>query len=245
MSKILSDLPPPKAGLIGHRGAPGIAPENTLSSFVQAAKLGLNWVEFDVQQCQTGEWIVMHDETLERTTNGNGRVEKVSYDYLKNLDAGTWFNPEFKNEPIPLLNTALACLNTLKIHPNIEIKATKPKSKKILQDFLEQIQISWPTTLPQPLVSSSDLKTLEQLRTLSPTLPLGYIVQDHFETNLDRIIEYHLDTLHCHYSIANENTLQMASEKDIPLLIYTVNKPEQIESLVAMGAYGVFSDMTL
>lgn len=244
MSNNLSTLPVPAHGVIGHRGAPQLAPENTLSSFVKAAQQGHNWIEFDVQPCQTGEWVVFHDETLERTSNGTGHIADTSLTKLRQLDAGSWFDNAFCNEPIPLFSEALECLLANNCHPNVEIKTNQCSSLDNLTDFLELIHQHWPNTQPYPLVSSSDLAILEKLRSLSPTLPLGYVVSDQFTKRVQEVLNYGLDSLHCHYSMVNKHRQEEAKQLQVPLLIYTVNRLDDIQSYCEEGAFAVFSDLT-
>jgi glycerophosphoryl diester phosphodiesterase len=269
LSKIFERLPTPNYGLVGHRGAAGLAPENTLSGFQKAATIGLNWVEFDVQCCASGEWVVIHDETLERTTTGQGQVSKTPYEVIKNLDAGSWFHPQFKNERVPCLQEALTCVVDLKIHPNIEIKISQGSSIQKMQSFLKQLQAAWPNSLPPPLISSFDLDSLIILRSLDPELPLGYL-QDHLTpTNIQDTLQNGLNSLHCHHhAFKNANfdlhhswcsplrahlhhvenayppIFSYAIQKGLPLLAYTVNEPDCIETLLQAGLKAVFSDMT-
>lgn len=130
-------LPPIHQKTIGHRGLAGFAPENTLASFETAKNFGLNWVEFDVQVCGSGEWVVLHDETVDRTTNGNGQVADLPFDRLKLLDAGSHFDPKFHTERIPLLADVLLYLKEAKIHPNIEIKSTKSRTDPRIESRTE------------------------------------------------------------------------------------------------------------
>lgn len=94
--------------ILGHRGAPRLAPENTLASLSRALELGLDGIEYDLQAAASGEPVVLHDETLERTTDGHGPAEEASLAQLSSLDAGAWFGKEFAGEPVPLLEEALA-----------------------------------------------------------------------------------------------------------------------------------------
>ncbi len=93
--------------ILGHRGAPREAPENTLASLRRAIDLGLDGVEYDVHSCATGDALLIHDTTLERTTNGHGLVSDLSLVEAANLDAGGWFQRRFSGEPLPLLEEAL------------------------------------------------------------------------------------------------------------------------------------------
>lgn len=257
MSKLFDLLPLPFAGIIGHRGIAGRAPENTLAGFYAAARFGLNWVEFDTQRCASGEWVVFHDETLDRTTNGQGFLKDTPYETLKTLDAGTWFHPQYKNERIPTLKDALSCLATLKIHPNIEIKifpqhkttttSNKPDDKRqTMIDFLAVLQAAWPNTLLPPLVSSFDVECLRILRSLDRTLPLGYVVKQPTENTLDVILEAGFDSLHCDHRNCLAALLAQSTSKsiNIPILVYTVNDQNQLKTWLQTGATAVFSDIT-
>src|SRR5579872_6940211 len=89
--------------LVAHRGASGVAPENTFAAFEQAIKDGAKMIELDVQRTRDDRLVVFHDTTLRRTTNGRGRLSRKSYEELRLLDAGSWFGREFADERIPLL----------------------------------------------------------------------------------------------------------------------------------------------
>lgn len=93
--------------ILGHRGAPRLAPENTLSSLQVALELGLDGVEYDLHACASGEPVLIHDETLERTTDASGPVAQLTLAELAGVDAGGWFAKRFRGEPLPLLEEAL------------------------------------------------------------------------------------------------------------------------------------------
>ena len=244
MSKILGPLPAPAQGLVGHRGVAGLAPENTISGFQKAANIGLNWVEFDVRICASGEWVVIHDETLDRTTTGQGEISKTAYEAIKNLDAGSWFHPHYKNERIPLFQEALTCLADLNIHPNVEIKTFHGNKKQRMQSFLSQLRSGWPSSLPPPLISSFDLELLIILRALDPGLPLGYLQDQLTPINIQDTLQNGLNSLHCHHHTFKNMNFSYAIQKNLPLLAYTVNEPDCIQTLLQAGIKAVFSDMT-
>lgn len=248
MANIFNRLPSPKGGIIGHRGIAAKAPENTLVGFKKAAQLGLNWVEFDVQRCKSGEWVVFHDETLARTTNGQGLIIDTPYHILKALDAGSWFHTQFKSERIPTLKETLSFFVDLKLHPNIEIKIKKTRTTKeeTMTNFLRVLQGAWPNNLPPPLVSSFDLKSLQILRTLDPHLPLGYLVHRPTSNTLDEILKTGFNALHCDNRYFSPTLLaQIASQSiDLPILVYTVNNANRIKALLQNGVTAIFSDLT-
>lgn len=107
--------------IIAHRGASGYAPENTMAAFRKALSIGVEAIEFDVQMTADGVLIVIHDDLLGRTTNGHGVVIETDYSVIETLDAGSWYDPSFRNERVPLLRDVLTLLkDQVEIH--LEIK---------------------------------------------------------------------------------------------------------------------------
>ena len=93
--------------LVGHRGAAGLAPENTIASFAKAIEIGVDAVELDVRASRDGQVVVIHDDALDRTTNGAGKVADLSAAEIRGLDAGGWFGPKYAGQRVPLLREAL------------------------------------------------------------------------------------------------------------------------------------------
>ena len=117
-ARALPELP----RVIGHRGAAAVAPENTLASLRRAKELGAGWVEFDVKLTRDGAAVLIHDERLERTTDGRGEVARTTLAELRKLDAGAWFDPAFAGERVPTLGDALALCGELGLGINVEVK---------------------------------------------------------------------------------------------------------------------------
>jgi glycerophosphoryl diester phosphodiesterase len=246
MLKMPKGLPLPHKQIIGHRGVAGLAPENTLASFSMAAEMGLNWVEFDTHRCLSGEWIVIHDETLQRTTNGTGLIAETAYAELKRFDAGNWFSPQFKNVQIPSLKETLVHLQNLGLHPNIEIKQQSLNKEQDCKHFIQFLQGVWSINMPLPLVSSFDLETLILLRRHWINLPLGYLVEQFNDATLEEAIKYGLTTVHCNHELLDLTFLRKVTlqKNTIPILAYTVNNRKRIEMLLEAGVSCVFSDLT-
>jgi len=240
---MIPGLPKPNHQIIGHRGAAGLAPENTLASFKQAATLDLNWVEFDVRQCSSGEWLVFHDLTLNRTTNGRGKVSNTPYSVIKELDAGSWFDPHFKTERVPLLSEVLTCLQMLNIHPNIEIKKIENNKEAAVENFLNCLNTLWPKTLAPPLISSFDLDVLILIKKKQDTLPIGYLTEKYSKEKLTTAIKHQFNTFNCRYKGLNPKIIKTIT-KELPLLLYTLNNAKLINQFLAEGVSAVFSDMT-
>ena len=99
----------PERGICAHRGAHETHPENTIAAFKEAVRLGAQMIEFDVRMTKDNKMVVIHDDSVERTTNGNGLVEELTWSKIKRLDAGSWKGAKFKGEKVPSLKKALAC----------------------------------------------------------------------------------------------------------------------------------------
>jgi glycerophosphoryl diester phosphodiesterase len=227
--------------LIGHRGLSAFAPENTLPSFLKAAKEGLQWVEFDIRLTADMKLVVFHDDTLERTTNGEGLVSKRTLSELQLLDAGSWFSPAFQNTNISTLDEVLLFLEAHNLQANIEIKSTPEQADATVEAFFPYLQ-GWPRGKPYPFVSSFDHKALAHCRYSFPQLPIGYLV----EKIKRKEIESLLDDPFCSINCSNEhNTLddyQTLIQTDTPVFVYTVNKLDDAKKLFAAGVQGLFTD---
>ncbi|WP_421917932.1 glycerophosphodiester phosphodiesterase [Marinifilum sp.] len=116
---------PSSLSVIAHRGACAKAPENTLAAVKQALSDGVDMIEIDVHLSKDGEICVMHDNKVNRTTNGKGKIKNLNWKYIQSLDAGEWFSPEFKDEKVPLLHEVLDCVNG-QAKLIIEIKNNSP-----------------------------------------------------------------------------------------------------------------------
>ena len=127
--------------LIAHRGASAYTPENTLASFEALAGYRIDWVEFDVMLTSCGAPVVIHDHTLDRTTDGHGTVANTSLSEILSLDAGAWFSERFRGEKVPELSAVLERLSALNIRPNIELKPMLKKNVK--RPSLKMQENSW------------------------------------------------------------------------------------------------------
>jgi glycerophosphoryl diester phosphodiesterase len=228
--------------IIGHRGAKGFAPENTLTSFRKAKELGARWVEFDVKETQDGALIIMHDDTLERTTNGKGKVASTNFLEIKKLDAGSWFHESFTNEKIPSFEETINLLKELNLGANIEIKPCPNKEEKTAILVAKVLKNLWPKELPRPIVSSFSMESLVAAKKVFPELIIGAL----FETlPIDwKIIakSVQASTIHIdHENISNEKILEIINE-NYPVLAYTVNDTKRANELFKTGVTAIFTD---
>jgi glycerophosphoryl diester phosphodiesterase len=228
--------------LIGHRGAAAHAPENTLASIRKAHELGARWVEFDVKLTADGVPILMHDDRLERTTDGRGRVRDWAWERILTLDAGGWFSPSFVGEHVPRLEDALRLCADLGLGINVEIKPCRGRAAETTEAALGVLRRHWPGDLPVPLVSSFEHPCLELARALAPELPRGYLcgrLPRHWQLEVDR---YGCATVNLDHRWIDRRRLGLLRAAQVPVLLYTVNDPARARDLVAAGATAVFSD---
>lgn len=215
---------------IAHRGASVEAPENTLAAIRRAIELGAPWVEVDVQACADG-LVVIHDETLERTTNGHGPVADQPLAALRALDVG-------HGEHIPLPREVLDLCHG-RCGVNLELKG--PGVAPMLLPLLrEALAGGWSTGAL--LCSSFDWEQLDALRTALPDLPLGVLCERVDAGALATAQRLHAPVIACALEHADAAAVRAAHAAGCALWVYTVNNPQDLARLAALGVDAVFSD---
>lgn len=240
----MTDAPSPEvSSVIGHRGACGYAPENTLVSLREAARRGVRWVEFDVMLSRDGVPVLFHDEMLSRTTDGEGRVSETDWADLQNLDAGCWRGAAFEGERIPTLDQAMAVLAELGMGANVEIKPAAGHEVATGEAVGRLLDNGWPAELPPPLLSSFSEAALDAARRAAPTLPRAALVPEippDWQAMLERLAA---TSLHCAHDRLDAATVAVVRRAGVPLRCYTVNEPTRAATLFAWGVSSVFSDV--
>lgn len=232
-------VPPP---VIGHRGAAAHAPENTLAGFRKAAELGVAWVEFDVHLTKDGVPVILHDDTVERTTDGRGAVAALSFTELGRLDAGAWFGPSYRGERVPSLEEAIKLLGKLGLGAVVEIKPSPGAAIATADAALGVLVEKWPAHLPPPLVSSFTREALARAREVAPGIARALLVRE-----IPANWRAELDTLGCSALHASERRLAAAevaavTASGVPVFAYTVNDGARARELRDWGVMAVFSD---
>lgn len=228
--------------LIAHRGMSGIAPENTMIAFIKAVQANIKWVEFDVMAAACGEPVIFHDETLERTTNGRGLIEHYSYDYLRTLDAGSWFSTQYANETIPSLKQMIDLLNNTQLSANVELKPSPGKEALFINRVLKEFAPFLAKNTNRILFSSFSIDTLIELRKQSPHALIGLLLHDWIPDwqkigdSLDCI------SIHVNQAIISPETAKQIKAMNKYLLCYTVNQAARAKELFNFGVDAVFTD---
>jgi glycerophosphoryl diester phosphodiesterase len=211
--------------IFGHRGAPGYPrrAENTIASFKKAFQCGAAGVEFDVRRCGDGRIVVIHDETIDRTTNGRGRVAELTYDQLRRFDAGF-------GEPIPLLTDVLETFGNKGLL-NIELKdvgLAEDVKTLVLERNLQR----------HVIVSCFDW---QQLGPLAPEIPLA-LLSSKLRNLVPAAHELKATAIHPVKDIVTPALIQSAHEANLQINVWTINRPEEASAFRNLGVDAIFSD---
>jgi glycerophosphoryl diester phosphodiesterase len=237
----MRSLPYPLPKVIAHRGASAAAPENTLAAFRRAAEEGAAWIECDVKLTADGRPVVIHDDMLDRTTDGGGPVADAPLDTVGALDAGGWFGPEFRGEPVPTLEETLDLLAELGLGANLEIKPCPGRDRETAE-VIGRVVAAQGRDVPV-LFSSFAREALAAARDVAPSVPRGLLVEalpddwrEEAET-LD-VVAIHAD--HATLSPEQVATMHAAGYR---VLAWTVNDDTRARALVDMGVDAVITDV--
>ncbi|MCX7597868.1 MAG: glycerophosphodiester phosphodiesterase family protein [Armatimonadetes bacterium] len=214
--------------LMAHRGNSGLAPENTLAAFAKAVESGADWTELDVRLSADGEVVVMHDATVDRTTNGTGAVAELTLAELKKLDAGSWFGPDFSGERVPTLAEVIELVGR-RIRLNVEIKsANNPLTVGKVIEALSAAGL-----LEQSMVCSFALEALLEARQLWPGGRIALISgrgQD-----LEIALRHGLPWFNVEYHAVDEALVRQAHEAGVKVSIWTMDEPQLWDYYAALG----------
>lgn len=218
--------------IIAHRGASGYEPENTLASFQKAISLGVDIIELDVFVLKTGEVVVLHDETVDRTTDGSGKITDYSFEKLRKLDAG-------EGEKVPLLTEVLDLIHK-RIPINIEMKGSGIAAPvaKIIREYVTKK--GWSTNLF--LVSSSNYAELKRFVQLTSSVRIGTLFRGQppyrrvltrrdygYSANLSKVF-------------VTPRSVREAHKRGLKVYAYTVNSKREAKRLQSLKVDGIFTD---
>jgi glycerophosphoryl diester phosphodiesterase len=234
--------PWPYPRVIGHRGGGTLAPENTLAGIRRAARMGFHAVEFDVMLSSDKVPLLIHDETLERTTNGRGKVADTPFSGLTGLDAGAWFGNAFRGEPLPSFHQAGKLCVELGLWANVEIKPARGFEHETGTVTAKLARELWHGIALPPLLSSFEPAALEAARTAAPELSRG-LLTDRLERGWREVAgDLGCVSVHCscqHLEAAQANKVH---EAGFWLLCYTVNDADSARRLFSWGVDAIFTD---
>src|SRR5262245_53087723 len=230
---------PPNASamdVIAHRGASGTCPENTLPAFRRAADVGAQMVELDVQLTRDGQPVVIHDWTLDRTTNGTGVVRRRTLAQIAALDAGSWFDPAFAGTRVPTLDQVLTAIG---LRVNVELKSRG--NDGLERTVLELVEGA--RALRRVVFSSFEPASLRRLRALSTEAELAVLWAGRaIGKALALADSVRATSVHLRKGAATAAAIATARVAGVGVRVWTVNAAEDFARLAAAGADAVFTD---
>lgn len=252
LERLVTHAPRPspqvRSAVVAHRGFSHAAPENTLAAFREAAELGV-MIELDVTLAKTGEVVCIHDDDLDRTTNGAGPVADASLATLRTLDAGSWFGEAFAGEPVPTLDEVLAQIGE-EIVIDIELKTTDLK-RELATAVVDVVRRA--NRIDSVFVSSFDPFLLEQVRLVEPAIRRAQLV-DTFEGSdlawYERILLRNLalngqarpDMVIGGDRFVSRPWVERQKRRGYVVMVYTINDPDRMRELVSWGVDAVITD---
>ena len=225
-----------------HRGFSGDAPENTLAAFKKAMEVGSDMMELDVRFSKDGQIVVMHDDTLDRTTNGRGKVSDYTLKELKQFDAGSWFAPQFSGEHIPTLVEVLE-LAKGKIRVNIEIKDESLGRYKItdLADRALQ-EVKKAGMEDQVIYVSFYPVALERIQERDSRLWVGLLYHRPWNSLHEVTGGRSFPVLGLRNSYLTKGKIDKIHQQGMKVNVYTVNSEEEMEQFIRWGVDGIITN---
>jgi len=234
-----------RPAVIAHRGFSAARPENTLAAVRAAIAVGADMVEVDVTLTADGHVVCIHDDTLDRTTNGSGRVNEHTLDELHRLDAGSWFSSEWADQKIPTLKEVLDVSNS-KILVNIEIKseAVTPDArggiaKRVVQ-LIHQLDMA-----DQVIVSSFDPQALQQVRSADPNVVTASLFNKDIHMDWppgDIVDPVGARALNISRKRVTQDLVDECRSLGIPIGVYTVDEASVMRKMIKMGIDALFTN---
>ncbi|AQQ52336.1 glycerophosphodiester phosphodiesterase [Planococcus lenghuensis] len=250
------DLDPKQFYNIAHRGASGDTPELTMAAFDRAVEKGADYIEVDLQMTKDGVIVLMHDETVNRTTDGTGLVSELTLAEIKQLDAGSWFNeafpekaqPEYIGLEVPTLREVIEeYSDELRLYIEIKEPNAFPDLEEKLVFLLNDTGLIGEDVPPgNVLIQSFGAQSLYNIYLLQPDIPLIQLISYSDIPSItgdamDSINEYAVG-IGLSYTQITRSFMKEALSRDLLVHPYTVNKPEHMETLIEWGATGIITN---
>ncbi|EGL15638.1 MULTISPECIES: glycerophosphodiester phosphodiesterase [Paenibacillus] len=227
-----------KPMIIAHRGAKGMSPENTLGAFKLGLEQGCEGIELDVHLSADGELIVIHDHTLDRTTDRKGAIAEKTLAEIKEADAGSWYSEAYKGEKVPTLAEVFD-LVPASVMINIEIKAPGNGMEQKLADFLSERG-----RIDNVVTSSFDHKSVRRLKLIEPKAKIGLLYANNLldPTAYARSFDVEVYSLHPHFRAIDAEDVAKAVENGLKVYPYTANEVHDFKELNEKGVSGIITD---
>ncbi|WP_169891066.1 glycerophosphodiester phosphodiesterase [Litchfieldia alkalitelluris] len=227
--------------IIAHRGASGSYPENTLVAYQKAIEAGADYLEIDLQMTQDGHLVTIHDQTVNDTTNGTGKVSSFSLNDLQKLDAGSWLDKQYKGVKIP---TLAEVFRTFGNSAQYYIEVKKPNAYINMEEkLIEEIRNN-KINLENIIIQSFELKSLEKIHKLEPSIKLVmlYWKKNKIPTNDCPKLKQLAYAVGMNHDRVTADMVKQVHEQGLRLHVYTANDDEEIDAALKSGVDGIFTN---
>ena len=227
---------------VAHRGAGKLAPENTLAAFRLGYAHGYRMAEFDVKLSADGVAFLLHDDTLDRTTNAQGRADARTWRELAQLDAGGWHSPAYAGEPLPTLAAVARWSIAHDVAVNIEIKPTRGRERETGAAIAFDAATLWTGARSPPLLSSFSDAALEGARDAVSALPRAYLFDRVDHDTLPRAVALGCVALDAKHTLLSDDFITRVRNAGLHVVAWTVNDPVRAVELRSLGVATVITD---
>lgn len=227
--------------IIAHRGASKDAPENTLPAFKLAYEQGAEAIETDVHLTKDQVPVLMHDERVNRTTNGKGYIKDFTFRELKQLDAGSWFSSHFTGTPITSLEAFLKWVQFKPLDVQIELKNNKinyQHLESIVYEMIREYKL-----LNRITLSSFNPNSIKQMKGFNQTIQIAYLTSRKRKNMIQHIKDLGANALHIKYRLLSPTLVSQCYQAHIPIRVYTVNKADKMLICFKYKCNGIFTDL--
>jgi glycerophosphoryl diester phosphodiesterase len=233
-----------KVDNVAHRGATGYAPENTIAAFDKGVEMKADYIEIDVQRSKDGELVIIHDNTVDRTTDGSGYVKDLTFEQISSLDAGSWKGEQFTGEKIPTFDEILDRyhgktgilieLKSPELYPGIEGQvAQKLKERNLDKPQNEKI-----------IIQSFNFESMKITNSLLPKVPIGVLTSNRAHTTEQALKEFatYADYFNPSYGIVSKELVDQVHSLGMKIQSWTVRSQEAADFLLEMNVDGIITD---
>jgi glycerophosphoryl diester phosphodiesterase len=232
--------PYPRA--VAHRGGGTLAPENTIAGIRTGADYGLKMIEFDAKLSADNVVFLLHDDNVDRTSDGRGPAAQMDYATIARLDAGSWRDARFKGERMPTLDEVAAACLQYGMAANIEIKPCPGRDALTGELVAHEAARLWRDHPAAPLLSSFSYDALRAARDAEPTLPRGLLFTSLPADWRERVRSLDCVSLHVNHRVLNESLVREIKAQGLKILVYTVNDLARARELAGWGVDAICTD---
>jgi glycerophosphoryl diester phosphodiesterase len=228
--------------LIAHRGGGSLAPENTVAAIRLGQSLGYRMHEIDVKLSQDGVPMLLHDSTLERTTNGKGRAADLPWSALRVLDAGGWHSVEHRGEPVPSYEEAVKQLRSKGTACHVEIKPTPGFDRATGTTVALETRRLWEGSPLPPIFSSFSFEAMLAAKEAAPEIPRGWLISSFTDADWERLEAVEAVSLHTNHKHVRPGLIPELHARGYKVLLYTINEADLAQRWLDAGADMIVTD---